>query len=40
MGLKDYIFKGKTFDEWTIGEEIITGARTITEDDKPEFDIE
>ena len=37
MGLKDYVFRGKTFDEWIIGEEIITGARTITEDDNIRF---
>lgn len=37
MGLKDYTFTGRTFDEWVIGEEIITGARTITEDDNVRF---
>jgi len=33
MKLKDYKFKGKLFDEWEIGKEYITGARTITESD-------
>lgn len=37
MGLKDYEFKGKTFDEWIPGEEVVTGARTITEDDNIRF---
>ena len=33
MSIRDYQFRGKTFDEWNIGEEFITGARTITEGD-------
>lgn len=37
MGIKDYQFPGKTFDQWEIGEEFITGARTITETDIVNF---
>lgn len=37
MALTDYRFPGKTFDEWNIGEEFVTGARTITEADIVNF---
>lgn len=33
MALTDYKFPGKTFDEWEVGKEFVTGARTITEAD-------
>ena len=37
MGMKDYVFPGKTYDEWELGQEYITGARTITEADIVNF---
>ncbi|MBQ7737588.1 MAG: dehydratase [Oscillospiraceae bacterium] len=37
MALRDYVFPGKAFDEWEVGEEHITGARTITEADIVNF---
>ena len=33
MGIRDYEFRGRTYDQWELGEEYITGARTITEAD-------
>ena len=33
MGIKEYQFRGKLYDEWVIGKEFTTGARTITEGD-------
>ena len=37
MGLKDYSFRGKTYAQWELNEEIVTGARTITETDVVNF---
>ncbi len=37
MGIKDYAFCGKTYDQWEVGKEYITGARTITEADIVNF---
>ena len=37
MGIRDYQFPGKTYDEWEVGKEFITGARTITEADIVNF---
>mgnify|MGYP000010764384 FL=1 len=37
MAMKDYVFPGKTYDEWNVGDEFITGARTITEADIVNF---
>lgn len=37
MSIKDYAFRGKTYDQWELGEEFITGARTITETDIVNF---
>jgi 3-hydroxybutyryl-CoA dehydratase len=33
MGIKEYRFRGKGYEDWEIGEEFVTGARTITEGD-------
>ncbi len=37
MGIQDYVFKGLRYDEWELGREYITGARTITEADVVNF---
>ena len=37
MGIRDYEFRGRTYDQWELGEEFITGARTITEADIVNF---
>ena len=37
MSIKDYKFQGKTYDQWQIGEEFVTGGRTITETDIVNF---
>ena len=37
MAIRDYVFFGKTFDEWEIGKEYYTSARTITETDIVNF---
>ena len=37
MGIRDYEFRGRTYDQWELGEEYITGARTITEADIVNF---
>lgn len=37
VSIKDYEFRGKTYDEWEIGEEFVTGGRTVTETDIVNF---
>ena len=37
MGIRDYEFRGRTYDQWELGEDFITGARTITEADIVNF---
>lgn len=37
MGIRSYTFPGNTYDEWEIGTEYYTGARTITEADIVNF---
>lgn len=37
MGIKDYTFHGKRYEEWELNKEFITGARTITETDVVNF---
>lgn len=37
MGIRDYQFPGKTYAEWEVGKEFVTGARTITEADIVNF---
>ena len=35
--MREFVFPGKTYGEWEIGQEFITGARTVTETDIVNF---
>lgn len=37
MSIQDYVFRGLRYDQWELGKEYITGARTITEADVVNF---